>query len=284
MVARARLRTIPLLLAVAACTTAPGANDSAEASAGPSASVLGLPPVVQLRLDDVDVPGPTKQDLDVPRRLVDLLPPSARDPRAWRSVEAIATQGRLMTLREPTRTYPGQDLTVMIDARGRVTLAVSRSDDPSLPESVRALARRPSVTLSDILEIRVSTRVAPRAEVPPAKPVVLRAPGGGARTLGEADLAKLPEAMPPQSDSKTPEHQLADVVALAAPLDRVSSVTLSFEAAEPVTFGHAALIAKTGQLLVKWNRRGELRVNEWEGDRRVRKLEGITGIDVDVRP
>lgn len=241
-------------------------------------------PAVRLLVDDEEVPGPTRQDLAARRLLSDLLPASARDPRTWRSVEATGTQERRLTLRQPTLGDPGQDVLVTIDQRDSVSLLVARPDNPALPPEVRAVATRPSVALPDILEIRVRTR---EAALPPPgvdRTIELRVAGRPPRTISKADLDALPRVAAPEASAKEAEHDLADLVALVVPLDRVAAVTLSLGGAEPAVIDRAQLISGSRRLLVKWNRRGELRVHAWEGDRRVHRYEDVRAIEVAVRP
>lgn len=251
-----------LVLLLVACGNEPSGPDA------PPAPVDGLP----VLLDGVEVAryvGPE------PVALSTLLPEGRRDPADWVLLGASSSDGRNFASRNPARRYRGQSVRLYVDDEGRPSLGIF---------GTRA---RAAVGLHGPDAVEVHTKPPPPPAAPPKATIHVQVPGEGRASLSAEALAGLPLKTDPRG--KTASWSLEELVRLRVGNRTITAIELVLDEQGTVTRIEGTELADPARAwLIKHNRRGELRIQEWlvdSGERHpARVIRGVEYLRVLVAP
>jgi hypothetical protein len=230
------LRTAVVLLMCVACRggAKPSAPDAARVEAG-----------LEIVVDDAAAVSVPHTRLAAATKLGDLLP--GVDPSTWRGIDAEATGRRAMHVVRPTELYRDQDATLYVGAGGQVCMAMVRRTDPAVP---------PTVEMCGIVVVRLRTKE--HVAEPAAGHAVAVVAGEARGELTPAALAALPPVAAPRGGRSGDWRELSAALA-ARPAATGGRIELRGRDGE-------VLDATGGRVLLKVNRKGEVRARQWRGE------------------
>jgi hypothetical protein len=248
--------TALVLLLVVGC----GKPKSRERDAGEAASVE----LVRIRVDGDEVAALDATKLGARPRLRDVLPEDDRDPAEWTHVGATARGRRSLSLWEPAKARPDQEIHLYV-ANGEAAVGLFRAAPPGASPELIAELEKPRIELTEVELIDVHT-VPP----PPSPREQLVATVDGVQV--PLDLGALPRMEKPKG---TRGHaraawSLQTIAAALAPGKKIASVRVGEREVPADQLGVAEL---------RINRRGELGLDINAGARE-RGPRGIRTIDV----
>ncbi len=282
-----RAAAILLVLAAGACGThhdrQPGAETRGAAEAAPAYSI-------QLRLDRKPLRTLTAADVGDGVALASLLPPAVRDPSTWYSLHARAGE-RALTLDHYAEQYADLEARVEPGPHGP-QLALYQRPPPRPPAGGTRALKTPRQLLTGVALIKISTHPPPPETAQTAWAFDLVA-GGDTKRVTTDDLTALRQtdaAMPAGKRGRPRDRQrdrrrgwrLGDVIALAAPVARVTAVTVVGDG-DTAALSAAELADPSVEPLLATNRHGAVGLRVFRGGAEKQRVRRITRIDVTLR-
>jgi hypothetical protein len=236
-------------------------------------AVVDKPPAagaVPLFVDEERVAWLVPNQLGRARPLQDLLPPRARDPHAWVTLEADAEHRRDLFIPRPSESYAGQQARVFAQGT-RLTLGMFRPPPAGAPEHVRQTLRAPTVALDGLLLVRVRLEELPRVDddrdtpAPPLIEIVIdgeRVRAVPVSVLGQRGQRKREQRGDGDSDGKKvrPERiGLTEFLRDHAQVTTFKEATLEDVAGEQMSATRADLDSGAVEIKLGRNRRGLVR-------------------------
>jgi hypothetical protein len=242
-----------LLLLAVGC----GKPKSRERDAGEAESL------VRIRVDGEEVAALDVTKLGARPRLRDVLPEEDRDPAAWTHVGATARGRRSLSLWDPAKARPDQEILLYV-VNGAAAVGLFRTPPAGASPELIAELDKPRVELTEVEAVDVHTVPPPPS---PRAQLVARVDG----VAVPLDLGALPRIEKPKNTRGHAKAgwSLATIVEALAPGKRIASVRVG-ERDVPVE--------QLGVAELRINRRGELGldVDRERGPRGIRTLDITT--------